>query len=95
MDRFDFEIDYAYGNGDDGDLWLDSDAIGYAIRKKGAVPSRCSYRVVARRSTGAPAVEGWASTTLRSTDGFTRRSTGTALGGGNIGANLSYYARNT
>ncbi len=95
VDRFDFEIDYAYDNGDDGDLWLDGDAVGYAIRKKGSIPAWCTYRVVAQRTPGAPAVEGWASTTLRSTDGFTRRSTGTALGGGNIGANLSYYTRNT
>jgi hypothetical protein len=95
VDRFDFQIDYGYDNGGEGDLWLDSDAVAYAIRKTGSHPARCAYRVVARRSPGYPPVDGWTTTTLRSTTGFTRHNTGTALGGGDVGARLSYYTRNT
>ncbi len=35
-------------------------------------------------------VDGWSSTTLRSTSGMREHSIGTALGGGSIGAGLSW-----
>ena len=89
--RFDFTIDYGYYSAGDGDLWLDSDTVAWAIKKNGSYPSSCGYRVVAITADGAPAVTGWSSTTLRSTDGFRRHSVGTALGGGSMGAGLSYW----
>jgi hypothetical protein len=91
--RFEFDIDYGYHPDGDGDLWLDSDAVAFAIRKNGSYPSLCAYRVVADTSPGYPAVPGWATTNLRATTGFTRHSTGTALSGGGLGAGLSYYTR--
>jgi len=89
--RFDFTIDYSYYSSGDGDLWLDPDTVAWAIKKNGSYPSGCGYRVVASTSSGATSVEGWSSTTLRSTAGMREHSIGTALGGGSMGAGLSYW----
>jgi hypothetical protein len=89
--RFDFTIDYGYYGSGDGDLWLDPDTVAWAIRKNGSYPSAGDYRIVAVTAHGAPHVNGWSETTLRSTDGLRRHSVGTALGGGSMGAGLSYW----
>jgi hypothetical protein len=89
--RFDFIIDFSYYGSGDGDLWLDPDTVAWAIRKNGAYPSQCDYRIVADTAAGAPDVEGWSSTTLRDTAGLRRHSVGTAVGGGSMGAGLSYW----
>lgn len=91
--RFDFTIDYGYYADGDGELWLDPDTVRRTIIKNGSYPSSCEYRFVASTSSGRPDVEGWQSTTLRSTSGFTRHTVGTAIGGGSLGASLSYYRR--
>lgn len=91
--RFDFKIDYGYYGDGEGDLWLDPDTVAYAIRKNGSYPAKCDYRLVADTAPGYPAVEGWSTTALRSTAGFTRHSVGTTIGGGSIGAGLSYYRK--
>lgn len=89
--RFDFTIDYGYYGTADGELWLDPDTVSWAIKKNGAYPSSCDYRIVADTADGAPSVAGWSSTTLLATDGLSRHSVGTAMGGGSIGAGLSYW----
>ena len=89
--RFDFTIDYSYYGSGDGDLWLDPDTVTWAIKKNGSYPSGCDYRIVADTAAGAPSVDGWSDTTLRSTDGLRRHSVGTSLGGGSMGAGLSYW----
>ena len=89
--RFDFDIDYSYHPNGDGDLWLDADTVAYALVKAGEVPRRCSYRIVADTRLGAPDVNGWSSTTLRSTDHLRRRSVGASVGGGDLGAVLNYW----
>lgn len=91
--RFDFDIDYGYYPGADGDLWMDPDAVAFALRKAGITAAQCSYRVVATTSPGRPDVPGWSNTSLRSTDGFTRHASGTIVGGGQLGAGLSYYTK--
>jgi hypothetical protein len=91
--RFDFDIDYGYYPGGDGDLWLDPDTVEFVIRKNGSYPSRCTYRVIADTTPGYPAVTGWSTTSFRSTAGFVRQTAGTAIGGGSLGASLAYYAR--
>ena len=90
--RFDFRIDYGYDRSGDGDLWLDSEAVVWAIKKNGSYPSRCEYRIVADTGPGAPVVDGWSQATLRSTSGFRRHSIGTALAGGAMGVGLSYWS---
>ena len=89
--RFDFEIDYGYHPAGDGDLWLDADTVAYALKKAGAVPSRCEYRILADTRPGEPRVDGWSTTTFRSTDGLQRRSVGASVGGGDLGASLHYW----
>lgn len=93
--RFDFTIDYTYYGDGDGELWLDPDTVSYTVLKNGSYPSRCSYRLIADTAAGYPPVDGWSTTTLRSTAGFTRHSVGTAIGGGSLGAGLHYYTRST
>lgn len=91
--RFDFTIDYAYYRDGDGELWLDPETVRRTILKNGSYPSACDYRFVATTSPGRPDVEGWSTTTLRSTSGFERHTVGTAVGGGSLGASLAYYRR--
>ncbi|MEY9912815.1 hypothetical protein ABIA35_009082 [Catenulispora sp. MAP12-49] len=91
--RFDFTIDYDYGADSDGDLWLDPDMIDYVVRKNGVYPAQCRYTFIASTKPGRPAVPGWDGTQFRSTDHLTRRTAGTAITGGVIGAALSYYTR--
>lgn len=93
--RFDFTIDYGYYSDGEGDLWLDPDTVSYAVRKNGSYPARCHYRLIADTAPGYPAVDGWSATTFRSTAGFDRHSVGTAIGGGSLGAGLSYYTGST
>jgi hypothetical protein len=91
--RWDFEIVYGYGLDGDGGMWVDTDAIRYAIRKAGLWPSQCDYRLVATTKSGRPDVEGWSSATLRSTDGFIRQSIGTTIGAVGVGTSTAYWRR--
>ncbi|MCI4142227.1 hypothetical protein [Streptomyces sp. MMS20-AI2-20] len=91
--RFDFTIDYGYYPNGDGDLWLDPETVYYTVRKAGSFPSQCDYRFIATTSAGRPDVPGWSTTNLRSTNGFARNDVGTSIGGGSLGAGLSYYTR--
>ena len=89
--RFDFDIDYGYHPAGDGALWLDPETVAYGIRKAGAVPATCNYDVLVETAPGHPAVSGWTEGTLRSTADLHRRSVGSAVGGGSLGASLSYW----
>jgi hypothetical protein len=89
--RWDIEIMYGYVG--DGSLWVDTDAIRYSIRKAGLAPSGCDYQFVVTRKPNAPAVDGWSSCQLRSTDGFSRYCVGTTIGGSGLGANVAYWGK--
>lgn len=91
--RFDFTIDYGYYAAGDGDLWLDPDTVAYALRKNGTYPGRCRYRILVDCAPGCPPVPGWTAAACRSTEGFTRHTVGSALGGGSLSVGLSYYTR--
>lgn len=91
LPRWDIDVVYEYGA--DGTLWADGDAIRYHIRKAGLVASTCRYRIVLQTHSGSPDVIGFSSTTLRSTDGLTRRSVGSTIGGNGIGTNTSYWTK--
>jgi hypothetical protein len=91
--RWDFDIAYGYGEGGDGDMWIDTDAIRYAIKKAGSWPSLCDYRLVVQTNPGRPDVEGWSGTTLRSTDGFVRHSIGTTIGAVGAGTATAYWRK--
>lgn len=90
--RWDFAITYSWSAGA-GSFWVDTDQIQYAIRKQGLWPSSCSYRIVASTKSGRPDVQGWSSTTLRSTEGFVRQSIGTTIDASGLGAGATYYRK--
>lgn len=93
INRWDFDILYGYGSDGDGGMWVDTDAIKYAIRKAGLWPSQCKYRLVVDTKAGRPDVPGWAKTTLRSTDGLVRHSIGTTIGAVGAGTSSAYWRR--
>jgi hypothetical protein len=75
-------------------LWTDTAALRYSIVKAGAIPARCNYRVIANDGRRAGRLyRGWADTTLRSTEGFTRYTVGSTIGGNGIGAGVSYWVK--
>lgn len=89
--RFDFDIDYGYDPGGNGDLWIDPETVAYALKKSGELPRNCTYDVLAQTSAGRPEVAGWSNGALRSTSGLTRRSLGASVGGGSLGASLGVW----
>ena len=91
--RWDFDIVYGYGSDGDGGMWVDTDAIRYAIRKAGVLPTKCAYHIIADTKPGRPDVNGWSRTTLRSTDGFARHSIGTTIGAIGAGTGTAYWKR--
>jgi len=92
--RWDFTIDYGYSTGDEGHLWLDADAIRFAICKCGVIPSTCEYRVIVFTKPGSPDLNGWSTCSCLSTDGFVRHSLGTTIGASHLWASTSYWRRN-
>jgi hypothetical protein len=88
-----WDLDIIYGYGGDGSLWVDTDAIKYHIRKAGLIPSTCDYSIIMRVKPNAPEVQGWGDGKLRSTDGFSRYSVGTTIGGSGLAAGLAYWGR--
>ena len=91
--RWDFDIDYSYGAGDDGSLWADHDAIKHAIAKSGAIASDCMYEFLMKHDPGAPSVEGWSPQCYRSTAGFNQHSIGTTIGAHGLASSTSYWRK--
>lgn len=90
--RWDFEIHY--GETGDGSFWQDSDDIRYHIKKAGLNPNNCDYRIVTTTTNGRRNVDGWAKTSLRSTEGFVKQGIGTTIGAGGISTGTSYWRKN-
>lgn len=88
--RWDMDIVYGWSSGD-GNFWVDTDQLRYAIQKAGVAPSQAKYRLLVRRKPGWPSVDGWSTATARSTSGFTRQSLGTTLDHSGLGANTAYW----
>ncbi|SRR6266566_6588088 len=92
LGRWDVEISYAYSDSD-GLFWTDTDAIRYAILKAGVYPKDALYDIKVTTKLGRPAVDGWVSTTLRSTSGMIEQRIGTAIEARGLSGGLSYYRR--
>lgn len=90
--RWDVNISNEWSGGD-GQFWTDTDAIRFAIKKSGVLPSTAKYRVVATTAPGRPDVPGWSSTTLRSTDGMVEQRIGTSIEASGLSGGVSYYRR--
>lgn len=89
--RWDFEIFYGFAG--DGEFWVDTDAIKYYILKAGQWPGSCAYRIVVTNKPGKPDVEGWSSTTMRSTNGFVKQSIGTTIDGSGLATGTTYWRK--
>jgi hypothetical protein len=85
-------ITYGWTDGD-GQFWTDTDAIRYAIKKSGILPSTAKYRVVAVTADGRPQVDGWSSTSLRSTAGMVEQRIGTSIEASGLSGGITYYRR--
>lgn len=92
LGRWDVEISYGWTSGD-GQFWVDTDAVRFAIRKAGVHPASADYAVKVTRKSGAPAVTGWTSTILRSTAGLVEQRIGTTVEGSGLSGGFSYYRR--
>jgi len=87
--RWDFDI--YYGTTGDGGMWVNTDEIKYAITKTGQWPSTCSYRIILTTKPGSQEVDGWSTTTFRSTEGFVRQSLGTTIDGNGLSSGTAYW----
>lgn len=90
--RWDLNIEYTDSYSDDGQFWADSDAIKFAIKKCGEIPSKCQYDIKILNKTGRPDVDGWGPCKFRSTEGLVRRSAGTTIDAGAAGASADYWS---
>jgi hypothetical protein len=90
--RWDVEISYGYSAGD-GSFWTDTDQIRYEILKAGAMPSASEYDVILVLKPGYPVIDGWGTTTLRSTAGFVEQRIGTTVEANGLSGGFSYYRR--
>jgi hypothetical protein len=88
-----WDVDIQYASVGDGSLWVDTDAVRYAITKHGLVPSACLYDIKVKNRPGYTEVTGWTSCSFRSTDGFSRYSLGTTTGGNGLSAQTAYWSR--
>jgi hypothetical protein len=89
--RWDFDISYGFSG--DSAFWVDTEAIKYHIIKSGQWPSICDYRIVLTTKPGRPNVEGWSTTTLRSTDGFVKQGVGTTIDGSGLSTGTYYWRK--
>jgi hypothetical protein len=87
--RWDIDIHYGWSAGE-GSFWTDTDALRYAIKKEGLLPSQARYRLLIQTRHGRPDVLGWSTTTGRSIGGMVRQSLGTAIEHSGLGGRASY-----
>ncbi len=90
--RWDVEIVYAWTSGD-GSFWTDTEQLKYHILKAGLAPSEARYRLLMDTKSGRPDVEGWSSTSFRSTDGMVRQSLGSTVEHSGLGGNAAYWRK--
>jgi hypothetical protein len=90
--RCDLELTY-HDVGLPGVFYVDLEVGRFSAIKFGSPPPWASYRVVVLLKPGAPAGEGWGSTSLLSTENMLRIRVGSAIGSPHIGANLDFWKR--
>lgn len=90
--RWDIEIVYSWSSGS-GSFWADTEQLKYAIRKTGVNPIDAKYDLLLKHKPGAPAVDGWSSTSYRSTEGMTKQSLGSTIEHSGLGAQTSYWRK--
>lgn len=88
--RWDIDIAYSW-SADPGNFWTDTDQLRYSLQKAGVPPGTAKYQVMVKTKDGYPAVEGWGTTTGRSTAGMVRQNLGSTIEHNGLGANTSYW----
>lgn len=91
--RWDIDIVYSWSS-DSGSFWTDTEQLKYAIRKAGLSPSDAKYNLLIKHKPGAPSVDGWSSTTYRSTEGMVKQTLGSTIEHSGLGANTAYWRKN-
>jgi len=90
--RWDVDVVYSWSSGD-GSFWTDTEQLKYHIRKAGVSPSVAGYRLLMDNKDGRPDVEGWSTTSYRSTDGMVRQSLGSTIEHSGLGASAAYWRK--
>jgi len=90
--RWDIEVAYTWAV-DAGTFWTDTDQLKWAMKKAGLSPEDAKYRVLVQNREGYPAVDGWSSTSFRSTAGFVKQSLGSTIDHSGLSANASYWRK--
>lgn len=91
--RWDLEINYSSTSNGDGGFWVDTTLIRYSIAKAGAYAGTCTFRFVVKTTAGAADPDGWGSTTLLSTEKFTRYSLGQQIGAPGATVETHYWTK--
>lgn len=91
--RWDIDISYEWNGGGNGRFWVDTEQIKFAIRKAGVWPGDSKYAIICRTKSGRANVDGWSTTTFRSTVGMVKQSLGTTIEHSGLGAGASYYRK--
>ena len=89
--KWDLDIVYGCAASADGTFWTDTDQLRYHIHKAGLLPSQVEYRVLVHTKDGAQKVDGWSSTTARSTQGMVKQSLGSTVHHNGLGASAGYW----
>lgn len=90
--RWDIDVVYS-SSGGDGGFWTDTEQIKYAVKKAGLLPSQARYRLLLFNKPGRPDVDGWSTTTYRSTDGLVRHSLGSTIEYNGLGGSAAYWRK--
>ena len=88
-----WDMDVSYSTVGDGQRWVDTAAVRYAIAKAGLAPADCLYDIIVTTAPDRPKVDGWGPCELRSTEGFKRYSVGATVGGNGLHAQTAYWSR--
>lgn len=91
--RWDIDIAYEWSGDGGGRFWVDTEQIKMAIKKAGVWPGSSKYSIICRTKSGRADVDGWSTTTFRSTTGMVKQSLGTTIEHSGLGAGASYYRK--
>lgn len=91
--RWDIDISYEWNGDGNGRFWVDTEQIRFAIKKAGVWPGDSKYTIICRTKSGRANVEGWSTTSFRSTIGMVKQSLGTTIEHSGLGAGASYYRK--
>lgn len=91
--RWDIDISYEWNGDGNGRFWVDTEQIKFAIKKAGVWPGDSKYTIICRTKSGRANVQGWSTTSFRSTTGMVKQSLGTTIEHSGLGAGASYYRK--